>query len=100
MRNLTVTGFQTCALPISNTVTMTSTDTNATMPAGAALASGTQTLDRKRVGEGKRVDLGGRPIIKKKKEKTNAAVTVDGGTVAKVETLGAGGTAAGRAWER
>src|SRR2546430_17316925 len=73
IRDLTVTGVQTCALPIS----CPRTGAGASSPASRRprrssrawrWASGGWTKDRKRGGEGKRVDFGGGRIIKKKKK--------------------------------
>src|SRR5882757_11167162 len=62
IRDIGVTGVQTCALPIS------------CWPGAAWSAWSTRAgcaRDRKSVVEGKSVDLGGRRIIKKKKIKRN-----------------------------
>src|SRR3989337_3717690 len=64
IRDATVTGVQTCALPISY----------GTFPRVLGHYAREQKLfpletDRKSVVEGKRVDFGGRRIIKKKKKK-------------------------------
>src|SRR2546427_12056557 len=92
IRDLTVTGVQTCALPISSSSTCRSSCSavisccRAAVRAASAYpaernrvpsaaASGCRSRekgrgrrDRESVVEGKRVDLGGRRIIKKKKE--------------------------------
>src|SRR5256886_14348704 len=71
MRDVTVTGVQTCALPVSRNVRSTFRGSerrrahdNATV---SASASTRPMRDRKSVVYGKSVDLGGRRIIKKKK---------------------------------
>src|SRR5256884_9825564 len=79
IRDVAVTGVQTCALPISsprwkpkywrgfplfgNPVGVNLTELDGTVEAGPEVAQ----TDRKSVVEGKSVDLGGRRIIKKKK---------------------------------
>src|SRR2546430_6223167 len=88
IRDLTVTGVQTCALPISPAPPVTAefwvTQTFNGLSYGALLfllASGLSLIfgvmrvvnlaqDRKSVVKGKSVDLGGRRIIKKKKNKS------------------------------
>src|SRR3712207_9175726 len=94
IRDIGVTGVQTCALPISDA--LTAPDETPTRPAAAApsaeddrahaassasrsvgtracTCTGTvrflRTEDRKSVVQGKSVELGGRRIIKKKKER-------------------------------
>src|SRR3712207_9418891 len=87
IRDIGVTGVQTCALPISASATATGSNlassTGPSSPSSAtrqslassthgspqaSISSGTsEMLDRKSVVEGKSVDLGGRRIIKKKK---------------------------------
>src|SRR2546430_17590421 len=75
IRDLTVTGVQTCALPISGRDGPVRRDHCAAGQRAGRLYGGTPRLesdsrrDRKSVVEGKRVDLGGRRIIKKKKKK-------------------------------
>src|SRR5260370_40130048 len=71
IRDSSVTGVQTCALPIS--VTWLGTRSRLTGHLGAFVAGGGAAAitwgDRESVVEGKRGDLGGRRIIKKKKRK-------------------------------
>src|SRR2546430_11838635 len=89
IRDLTVTGVQTCALPISSQIRNLRFDLvgmvdvkvigpanvvagNASVPAVRVDTQATGYLngaDRESVVEGKSVDLGGRRIIKKKKKK-------------------------------
>src|SRR5256886_6365097 len=99
IRDLTVTGVQTCALPISFTASVTSPVTGTptgtvtfqdgasalgtgTLSGGtatfttSALTAGTHSIpDRKSVVEGKRVDIRGRRIIKKKKKINTVIMT-------------------------
>src|SRR3989337_2516507 len=65
IRYATVTGVQTCALPISHGVER---HDEARGVADVEHDAARKILERKSVGEGKRVDLGGRRIIKKKKK--------------------------------
>src|SRR5260370_38090769 len=83
IRDSSVTGVQTCALPISDRVALTAAGDVSGAAAALAGLPGVRRAtatgegidlvvedartDRKSVGEGKRVDLGGRRIIKKKK---------------------------------
>src|SRR2546430_17102321 len=79
IRDLTVTGVQTCALPISRRmlwVTASSAMTLATVAASPSTVSPDRTgrrgrvlrIDRKSGVEGKRGELGGGRILKKKKK--------------------------------
>src|SRR6202008_5141155 len=64
IRDIGVTGVQTCALPIfSNLPIVSDKAESASCKLAATIASGE---DRKSVVQGKSVDLGGRRIIKKK----------------------------------
>src|SRR5256884_8945933 len=76
MRVVAVTGFQACALPIrADSAARSGAPRRSVVPsARRAWADKPQRtsangLDRKSVVEGKSVDLGGRRIIKKKKNK-------------------------------
>src|SRR4029434_11360162 len=60
IRDSSVTGVQTCALPISQVHPHTHTNTH------TYIHTHTHTQDRKSVVEGKSVDLGGRRLLKKK----------------------------------
>src|SRR3989304_3800791 len=73
IRDVAVTGVQTCALPISDRKTDHAASTTVMMIEIAAV----MRIDRKSVVEGKRVDLGGRRIIKKKRN-TGGAVLARG----------------------
>src|SRR2546430_17608610 len=71
IRDLTVTGVQTCALPISVTVSSRSLRASG-RACNRAMSSSTMRTRSGRSEErrvGKSVDLGGRRIIKKKKKK-------------------------------
>src|SRR2546428_10811157 len=72
IRDLIVTGVQTCALPISSAASSPS-DAGAggagLADSGRARAPSASSGDRKSGVEGKSVDLGGRRIIKKKKKR-------------------------------
>src|SRR5712664_4938153 len=65
IRDLIVTGVQTCALPILRLTVLWACACTSTAPG----CSTPQSQDRKSVVEGKSVDLGGRRINKKKKKK-------------------------------
>src|SRR5271169_6928201 len=66
IRDATVTGVQTCALPISCPATGTArSEPKASTPPAPASPPWPQRSEERRVG--KSVDLGGRRIIKKKK---------------------------------
>src|SRR3982750_4998941 len=69
IRDLIVTGVQTCALPIWLAGVAVRRAPGA--EAGAPLLRLTALVDRKSVVEGKRVDLGGCRIIKKKKKRVD-----------------------------
>src|SRR5215469_5227954 len=66
IRDLYVTGVQTCALPIFRTGDEVRVG-RSRLVMRAAAASSSRPKDRKSVVYGKSVDLGGRRIIKKKK---------------------------------
>src|SRR3712207_8028982 len=71
IRDIGVTGVQTCALPISGGRSSISAAGPAGTPSGSPRAARgsrawTSRRDRKSVVQGKSVDLGGRRIIKKK----------------------------------
>src|SRR5712664_4766485 len=68
IRDLIVTGVQTCALPISG-LTGASFESGSTRPGARAT---TRRSEERRVG--KSVDLGGRRIIKKKKKRMKEEV--------------------------
>src|SRR2546430_14401120 len=72
IRDLTVTGVQTCALPIFDRRASFSSARPYKQEVGGSRPSPPLALylaaDRESVGEGKSVDLGGRRIIKKKKK--------------------------------
>src|SRR5260370_29561298 len=71
IRDSSVTGVQTCALPISNAARRAGLSHVIEVDAQSKRAQENLLLqaDRKSVVEGKSVDLGGRRIIKKKKTK-------------------------------
>src|SRR2546429_9146256 len=69
IRDVAVTGVQTCALPIYPRAGCCGGHAAARRDAGGDEAD--RLLERKSGVEGKRVDLGGRRILKKKKNKTN-----------------------------
>src|SRR2546430_7183025 len=82
IRDLTVTGVQTCALPISNAdavprglmvssglPAMPNCPVHVGVPMGMDLANSPAMRRSEERREGKSVDLGGRRIIKKKKKK-------------------------------
>src|SRR3954449_13634919 len=71
IRDESVTGVQTCALPISGVAARPRPVGDA---CGERRRSGRAREDRKSVVEGKSVDLGGRRFIKKKKPKKRKAI--------------------------
>src|SRR2546430_5255714 len=79
IRDLTVTGVQTCALPIcggdgaARRYLGQQCRTRRAVRSGRARARPRAARDRESGVEGKRVDLGGRRIIKKKKERQRMA---------------------------
>src|SRR5258708_31488346 len=69
IRDDLVTGVQTCALPISSGCSRTTCGWWCSTPATARLRPGASSRRSEERRVGKSVDLGGRRIIKKKKEK-------------------------------
>src|SRR2546430_11114331 len=67
IRDLTVTGVQTCALQISSTASSVTGWVAGRQPSSSGHSPG-PSWDRKSVVEGTRVDLGGRRSLKKKIE--------------------------------
>src|SRR3989339_2026829 len=67
IRDKLVTGVQTCALPISSTLKVSTTG-QCGVGTGLTCKGSTIGTDRKSVVKGKSVDLGGRRILKKKKK--------------------------------
>src|SRR5215475_14818148 len=72
IRDFHVTGVQTCALPIYDTVALDRDDGVARNAALAVEDGAGLDGDRKSVVWGKSVDLGGRRILKKKKRNRSA----------------------------
>src|SRR6266567_6240836 len=81
IRDLTVTGVQTCALPISQRQRRQRAAQGA-RGAAAALAVPARSEERR---VGKSVDLGGRRIIKKKKTKKDMRRTLPSSTTPKTK---------------
>src|SRR6476661_10292866 len=77
IRASSVTGVQTCALPISRAGSRRS---RASRPRARWFRHGPSARDRKSVVYGKSVDLGGRRIIKKKKIKRSTGWYGEEGT--------------------
>src|SRR5258707_15687052 len=67
IRDIGVTGVQTCALPISSVPGTNSSAPSTSAPTSTqSTPAGPAQIERKSVAEGKRADPGGRRIIKKK----------------------------------